>query len=106
MFAVLLAFVPILRMPVVWVVAISNNDEILIGSQLAENKVPLVRVFPQISKLNAGFSVLIPIKPAPPAANKEILSAVAAAVGSFSTPIVRRPAFVVPPDKSWYLMYA
>ena len=62
--------------------------------------------FPEMSKLNAGVSVLIPIKPEPPAAYNEILSAVVATVGSFSIPIVRRPAFVVAPEKSWYLMYA
>ena len=66
--------------------------------------VALTLVFPEMSKLNAGFSVFIPTKPDPPAAYSEILSAVAAAIGSFSTPIVKRPALVAAPDKSWYFM--
>jgi hypothetical protein len=67
---------------------------------------PVTRNIPETSKLNVGVCVFTPTYPEPPAAYKEILSAVAAAVGSFSIPMVKRPVFVVAPEPSWYFMYA
>jgi hypothetical protein len=64
------------------------------------------RKFPHISKANVGFRVFMPTKPNPRAVYNEILSADVPKDGSFSIPMVKRPLFVVVPDKSWYFMYA
>ena len=98
--------VPMLRVPLIWFTAISILDALFETSIVFVMSVFLTLAFPDTSKLNDGSSVFTPTKPDPPAAYNDILSLVAAAVESFSIPIVRRPAFVVVPDKSWYFIYA
>lgn len=98
--------VPSRTTPSVTVVAMFICDSAFEASILLTVSVLLIFVVPETSKLNAGVSVFTPTYPEPPAAYKEILSAVAVAVGSFSIPMVKRPVFVVAPDKSWYFMYA
>jgi hypothetical protein len=79
---------------------------IAVGSILLTVSVLLIFVVPDTSKLYVGVCVFTPTYPEPPAAYKEILSAVVVAVGSFSIPMVKRPVFVVAPELSWYFMYA
>ena len=100
------ANVPILRVPLVCVVAMSICDATFETSILFTVRVFVTLAVPETSKLNAGANVFTPTYPEPPAAYKEILSAVAAAVGSFSIPMVKRPILVVAPEPSWYFMYA